>query len=69
VVVGKYLLLPEGVFDLLTDVHPQLIDTIDRRGVQLHLDAQFLPGGILQEVLHQFIDGDHLIPGEGHLRC
>jgi hypothetical protein len=68
-VIGKDLFLPEDVIDLLTDVHPQLIDTIDRRSVQLHLDVQFLPEGIIQEVFLQFLDGDHLIPGEGHLRC
>lgn len=67
-VVGKDPFLPEGVLDLLTDVHPLLIDTIDHHGVQLHLDVQILLEEILQEVQLQFLDGDHLTPGEGHRR-
>lgn len=68
-VVGKDLFLPESVLDLLPGVPALLIDIVDHHGVQLHLDALLLPEGILQEVPLQFLEGDHLIQGEGHLHC
>lgn len=68
-VVGKDLFLPEIILVLLLGVPALLIDTVDHHGVQLHLDVLFLPEGILQEAHLQFLEGDHLTQGEGHLPC